>query len=543
MPRTAVAPPSRALTGARAGDPFSESALRARLGVQRPLTTTWDWIVPLLIALAAGVMRFTALDFPDRLVFDETYYPKDAWSLLHYGYERSWPEDSDEAFAQGTATPDPDPAYVVHPPLGKWLIGLGMLVFGADNGYGWRSAAALAGTLTVLLTVLIGRRLFRSLTLGALAGVLLATEGHHLIMSRIGLLDIFLSLFVAAAFWALLKDRDDGRARLAHRLASSLRSTPDAVARRRLLASGPLLGWRPWRLLAGLLLGAGCAVKLSGLAFMAVFGLMTVLWDMEARRTAGIRHWLRAGVTHDGLGAFLAVVGGGLAVYLASWTGWFLSTDGYYRQWGAENPPSAWWEHLLPDALRSLIHYHQESTTFHAGLTSPHDYASSPWTWPFMGRPVSYFYEGGEPGEGPCIGMEVKCSSAITDIANPVLWWSGLAAVLVCLWLWIARRDWRAGALLGVYLAGQVVWFLWPERTMFFFYTVAYEPFLVLMVVLALSLLLRPGGRLGRRGGALLVVAFTLVVLAVTVFFLPVWTGEVIPYEHWRWRMWLASWI
>ncbi|MEV0081234.1 hypothetical protein AB0H58_32910, partial [Nocardia neocaledoniensis] len=33
------------------------------------------------------------------------------------------------------------------------------------------------------------------------------------------------------------------------------------------LASGPWLGWRPWRLLAGVLLGAGCAVKLSGLAF------------------------------------------------------------------------------------------------------------------------------------------------------------------------------------------------------------------------------------------------------------------------------------
>ena len=139
--------------------------------------------------------------------------------------------------------------------------------------------------------------------------------------------------------------------------------------------------------------------------------------------------------------------------------------------------------------------------------------------------------------------MDVKCSSAITDIANPILWWAGLVAVLVCLWLWIAQRDWRAGALLGVYLAGQVVWFLWPERTMFFFYTVAYEPFLVLMVVMMLSLLLRPGGRLGRRGGALAVIAFTLVVLAVSVFFVPVWTGEVIPCEHWRWRMWLSSWI
>ena len=105
VPATALA--SRPAAVAVDDGPFGVAALRARLGVQRTLTTTWDWIVPLLIALAAGVMRFTALDFPDRLVFDETYYPKDAWSLLHFGYERSWPDDVNDAFAEGTATPDP----------------------------------------------------------------------------------------------------------------------------------------------------------------------------------------------------------------------------------------------------------------------------------------------------------------------------------------------------------------------------------------------------------------------------------------------------
>ncbi|WP_342356900.1 FtsW/RodA/SpoVE family cell cycle protein [Micrococcus sp. KRD026] len=273
--------------------------------------TRWHWILPLLVTAIAGVLRFTNLAHPDQLIFDETYYPKDAYSLLESGYERRWDEDVNDAFARGEAEPLEGAAYVVHPPLGKWLIGLGMLVFGPDNGVGWRFSAAVAGTLSVLLVALATQHLLRSVSLGAVAGLLLAVEGHHLVMSRIGLLDIFLSFFVLAAFAALLADRVHGRRLLAERLAHDV-----ARLGRDALASGPWLGWRPWRLLAGVLLGAGCAVKLSGLAFMAAFGLLTVLWDMSARRTAGVRHWAWAGVEKDGLYAFVAVVGGGLVAYL-----------------------------------------------------------------------------------------------------------------------------------------------------------------------------------------------------------------------------------
>ncbi|MGC5049155.1 dolichyl-phosphate-mannose--protein mannosyltransferase [Micrococcus porci] len=527
-----------------AAHPFGAAALRARLGVQAAVLTRWHWIVPLAVTVLAGVIRFTNLAFPDKLIFDETYYPKDAYSLILSGYERRWAPEVDAAFAQGTAQPLDEPAYVVHPPLGKWLIALGMLAFGPDNGVGWRFSAAVAGTLSVLLVTLVAQRLFRSVSLGALAGLLLAVEGHHIVMSRIGLLDIFLSFFMIAAFAALLADRDHGRRLLASRLAEQVAAHDAGTRRGDPLAFGPRLGWRPWRILAGALLGAGCAVKLSGLAFMAVFGILTVLWDMEARRTAGIRDWLRAGVVKDGLPAFVAVVGTGLAVWLASWTGWFASEGGYYRRWAQDNPPEGPLSALLPGPLRSLIHYQLEAFTFHEGLTSPHDYGSSPWTWPFMGRPVSYFYESGQPGENGCPSTAADaCSSAITDIANPFIWWTGLIAVLVCLAVLVRHRDWRAGALLGAYVAGQVVWFHWPERTMFFFYTVAYEPFLILMIVLALSLLLRRGHRPGPRWGAVLVAAYLLVAVGVSLFFLPVWIGERIPYPQWSWRMWFSTWI
>jgi dolichyl-phosphate-mannose-protein mannosyltransferase len=534
----APTPPPRWLSTPAAA--YTDTALRLRLLGERFHPGRWGWIVPLAVTVLAGLLRFTRLDHPHQLIFDETYYVKDAFTLLRSGVEMNWPEDHNEQFAAGNPQPEATAEYVVHPPLGKWLIALGMAAFGTDHGLGWRFSAAVAGTLSVLLTALIAQRMFRSVFLGGVAGTLLAVEGHHLVMSRTGLLDIFLSLFVLAAFGALLLDRRDGRRRLAAGLAAAA-ARNGGVPPSSLLDSGPWLGRRPWRLVAGLLLGAACGVKLSGLAFMAVFGLMTVLWDMNARRVAGIRHWRRAGITHDGLYAFVAVVGTGALVYLATWTGWFATQNGYNRQWHTTHPPASWWEHLVPGPLRSLLDYHRQSTQFHGGLTSGHDYASNPWTWPFMGRPTSFHYEGSENGANGC--PVDSCSAAILDLANPVIWWAGLLAMLVLVLLWLGRRDWRAGALLGAYAAGQLVWFLWPERTMFFFYTIAYTPFLVLAVTLCLGYLMRFGGPDRRRRNTALVLVFVLVAVLASAFFLPVWTGETIPYEQWRMRMWMSSWI
>ena len=90
-----------------------------------------------------GVLRFIRLDVPRSLVFDETYYVKDAYSLLVSGYERSWPDKANDSFIAGNPgvllnTPE----YVVHPPVGKWMIAAGMWLFGPDNPVGWRFGAA-----------------------------------------------------------------------------------------------------------------------------------------------------------------------------------------------------------------------------------------------------------------------------------------------------------------------------------------------------------------------------------------------------------------
>src|SRR5260370_11247439 len=80
--------------------------------------------------------------------------------------------------------------------------------------FGWRFAVAAIGTLSILLTARIARRLTRSTMLGCVAGLLLALDGLELVLSRTAILDIFLMFWVLAAFGLLVIDRDRLIARL-----------------------------------------------------------------------------------------------------------------------------------------------------------------------------------------------------------------------------------------------------------------------------------------------------------------------------------------
>ncbi|HET8878906.1 MAG TPA: phospholipid carrier-dependent glycosyltransferase [Arthrobacter sp.] len=506
-----------------------------------PSLRLWFWLIPTLTAILGGVLRFVRLDSPHNLVFDETYYVKDAYSYLVSGYERAWPDKANDSFIAGNPGILLDsPEYVVHPPVGKWMIAAGMWLFGPESSFGWRFGAALTGTLSIFLLALIAQKLFRSLTLGAVAGVLLAVDGHHLVMSRTSLLDIFLMFWILAAFGALLMDRDDGRRRLAARLAARA-AAAGSLPTRLQLAAGPWLGIRWWRLAAGVCLGLAVGTKWSALFFLAGFGLLTVLWDLSARRIAGVHGWIAGGILKDGVPAFLSIVPVAGLVYLATWTGWFRSSNAYFRHWAEGNPSAEWgW---IPDSLRSLAHYHLEAYKFHQGLSADHPYKASAWSWLVMGRPTSFFYESPKQGTGGC--DLPSCTSAILSVGNPLIWWSAAICLGVLLFWWIGRRDWRAGAVLAGVGAGYLPWFMYPERTTFFFYAVSFEPFLVLALVYCLGLVLgrRTDPLWRRRSGLLLVAVFVVAAVLLSAFFYPVWTAEVISYQDWRARMWMPSWI
>jgi dolichyl-phosphate-mannose-protein mannosyltransferase len=498
----------------------------------------FGWAGPVIVVLVAAFTRLAGLAHPGSLVFDETFYVKDSWTLVNLGYEAQWPAEADALFNGGQVNIFlTDPAFVVHPPLGKWLIGLGMLPSGGEDPFGWRIATALVGILAVIVLMLIAKKLFGSALLATLAGLLMAIDGNAIVMSRVALLDNFVMIFVLLGVGAMLLDREHSATRLA--LWISRRE-----ARGSATVWGPALWWRPWLMLAAVAFGAAAAVKWNGLYFLAAFAVYSLVVDALARRRAGIPFWSSGALFKQAPVSFLLTVPIALLVYLSTWTGWFLGDNGYDRDWAAGDG-NAWSGALswVPLDLQSLWHFQSSVYSYHVGESRPHPYQANPLTWLLLIRPTSMFYENIARGDDGCLAD--ACGASISGIANPIIWWAATAAVVYLMYRLVRYRQWQTGFILMGVAAGYLPWLLYLNRTVFQFYTIVFEPYMILALVAALGVILgSPRDDHDRRlSGIGVVTVFIAVAIAVSVFFWPLWTGQTIDYDLLRLRWWLPTWV
>lgn len=478
----------------------------------------FERVSPWLVILLAGFLRLVNLNSPHRLVFDETYYVKDAWSLFNTGAERYWPSNYDSKFEAGLVDGfGANASFVVHPPLGKWLIGLGMWFGNPENAWSWRITTALLGTASVGLVFVVGRILFKSHAWALIAAFFMAIEGQAIVMSRVALLDGILGFFALLGFWFLLRDREA----MVERLGRGFIAT---------------LWWRPWLVAMGLALGAAAAVKWSGVYFLAIFSLYAVGTEAAYRLRIESRvengklgwDWLKKSALQS-LIDFLLIVPLAVLTYLASWAGWFISGTGYDRK-------------SDPNPLIALWNFHKDAYEFNIGLRTPHSYQANPLTWLFMQRPTSMFYEGLDDGSGGC-GLPSGCSSAITPIPNPLIWYASAAAILWIAFRWLLDREVVKGQLLLGLVAGYLPWFLYINRTVFQFYTIAFEPWLMLGLAFALRHWVNSRVADERKQARIRVGYLCAAAFALTLFFLPIWIGTEIPNWYWQIHMWLPGWI
>jgi dolichyl-phosphate-mannose-protein mannosyltransferase len=526
-------------------------AVRRRLRTGPPGDVVTGWLVTAGVTLLAGILRFWHLGTPRLFAFDETYYAKDAWSLWQRGYAVNWSPKADAAILDGrySATLQThDPEMVVHPEVGKWLIGAGEQLFGL-NPFGWRFASAVVGTLMVLVLVRLVRRLTGSTLLGGVAGLLLCCDGLELTLSRMALLDIYVAFFLLCAVSCLVADRDWGRARLASRSSASAWAS----------TWGPRLWWRPWRLAAGIMFGLAIGSKWTAIVPLAAFAVLTVVWDSGARRALGVRWaFLRAALI-DGVPAFCYLVVVAVVVYVGTWTGWLLHAHVYETALARNNYGPYWGSYThreahgffpaLVQGLRSLWHYHQDVFAFHShGLVgTTHAYQSNPEGWLVMQRPVTVASETGiQPGvEGCAAPRGSTCVRDMVLLGTPALWWGGVLASLYATWAWVGRRDWLYGVAVVGLLAAWVPFFRYADRPIFSFYAVAVLPFTVIAICLALGRLIGPATASVRRRflGAVAAGSFVVAVVLNFAWFWPVWTYQLLTSAQWLHRVWFRSWI
>lgn len=466
-----------------------EDELRARLGLTplgtliHPREQKIGWIVTVIAGFLATFTRFFHLSHPKELIFDETYYVKGAYSLLHHGFEGTWEDGKDSAFVSGdfSGLDLSQAAYVVHPPFGKWVLSLGQGIFGSDSALGWRFSTALIGVLAVMLVVRIALRLFRSPLLAGMAGFAMALDGMGITMSRTGLLDNILAFFILLGFWAVLRDREYSRSRLAHATAHGYLSRGGGTQD----VWGPSLWYRPWLLVAAVFFGLAMGVKWSAIYAVAVFGILVFIWGVTARKAVGAPLYIGAGVFREGIPAFVQLVPLAFITYIASWLSWFTNPHSWDRNWAQTADPSELPISWAPNVVNSFLHYHGSMWDFHNGLSTPHTYQSQAWAWIVQARPVSFYWKGTDEMTSACPNSE--CVQAITSIGNIAVWWLGILALAALIVLGIRRADWRAGAIGAGYVAMWVPWFAYPQRTTFQFYAIVLLPFVVLALAWAIG--------------------------------------------------------
>ncbi len=260
-------------------------------------TTRFRQILPIsIITIFSLIIRIWHLNLPKGYIFDEVYYAKDANSLIQHGVELN---------EQGGAD------FIVHPPLGKWLIGIGIKIFG-NNEFGWRIIPALVGTACVILIYLIAQRLFNSIFLSSTAAVLMALDGLALVMSRVALLDIFLIFFILLAFYFTLTNN-------------------------------------LW--LSGVAIGLAGASKWSGFFVIPLIIALTINWK-NFQLSILLRRLVQFILTP-------------LGVYFITWSGWILNSNGWGRQSGGNLFSSLWQYHI------EILGFHRDLAEKHAYNANP----------------------------------------------------------------------------------------------------------------------------------------------------------------------------
>lgn len=440
-----------------------------------------DWSTALGIAAFAFILRIWHLGSIKGFIFDELYYAKDAHSLLLHGVELD--------AVSGKA------AFVVHPPIGKWIIAAGIKLFGF-NEFGWRISAAVVGTASVLLMYFTAKKLFDNYALSLGAALLTSLDGLHLVHSRTALLDIFLMFFIQCAFFSLLYSRH-------------------------------------W--LTGAALGLALATKWTGLYYMVAYFLFVLYVDYRSHKAdeeaAPIQRMIRTNFLLRTVQYLVLPI----LIYISSFIGWFINRSGWDRGWANHQGGSFT---FVPSIIRSWWHCQFEILQFHTSLTDAHPYSANPWSWLILGRPTSFYYE-----NGSSCGAK-SCSQEVLALGTPLLWWSAAIALFIAVGLWIARREWKLGILLLSVAAGYLPWFINQKRTTFYFYTLAFEPFLLLTLVYVVSIFIgasRTDSELRMRK-YLAGVALALIALNF-LYFLPLYLGISISHASWAAHMWFPSWI
>ena len=447
------------------------------------------FVVPALLLVVAFSLFLPRLAEPEKYLFDEILFAYTAGEYVA-GNEDAFRWDhqcSATRSSEKCAEVNPNAKrgdrigkyQWAHPPLGKLIMGGGIILFGNDP-FGWRVMSAVVGAVGIVLAYGLGWLVTGQRAVGLLTAGLLLLDTMYFLYSRMGLVDIFLAVLTLGTLLAF---------------AWYLKTPAER-------AHGPLL-------VLGAMLGLSIATKWSA-AYGAFFIGLVVLWRLvqmwRASRTddasAGTRaaFWRHVVLVPVALGVFPVVA------YLGAHVPFFLAGNG--------------WDDFV-GLQRAILQ-------FQTNLNDSPRTASPWWTWPLDVRSVWF-------GTRNLADDRIAITYAL---GNPFLYWAFLPAVA-----WTAVRWWRSGSYvaLTVLLVGFFgQWLPWAlvGRSSYLYHFLPAVPFGCLAVAATLVHLIRTFPDWRRT----LAIEYVVLVALAFAFFYPVVSYYPISDHAYELRLWLSSW-
>lgn len=488
---------------------------------------------------------------PNGYIFDEVYFAQDSCKDL-----------------VGMDYLDPEP------PLAKLVIAAGMVIGGTwmhyDRGvtvapgktcetqgtlpgfgtWGWRLASLVFGTALVPLIYVIALRMWPDRFFATAAALLMTFDGMSFVQSRIAMIDAVALAFLLLAYWVFHLHRD---ARTDRRwwttlLALGLTVGVSVAAKWTTLAAlgtmvtvmvvgwllttlrleAPGTGWslgsESWRRVSSV--GPRDRLTRAYIYMLFLLVLPAAVYTLSYFRYNSIPHC--SSTSASGLEVPSTCPAGGqprpalqLSKVGPAWVPTGLDASGYIHQ---------------------MVVHDQWSYDYHAHLTATHTYGSAWYSWPFLLRPVAYYYQ---DNLGLADGTRQPLRAEVFDLGNPAIWWASIPALIYCGIHAVRRRSYAPALIVVAFLAAWLP-FSRVTRVMFLYHMFGGLPFMMLAVAFALAQLRHARIRLTVGSATLptlegrhLALAYLGLVVLIFIFFYPLWSGMPISGDSWTQRIWL----
>ena len=382
-------------------------------------------------------------DYHNSSYFDEIYHARTAWEHLN----GIWPYE------------------ISHPPLGKEILSLGILLFGMTP-FGWRFSGTLTGVLMLPVLYCFLRRLFGGERIPLLGTALLAAGFLHYVQTRIATIDSYAVFFILLMYDRMYAWLTEERSR-------------DLI-------------------LCGLAFGLGAATKWTCLYAGAGLGILWLgHWTVSLirkRHDPAEKNLLPQFLKNAAL-CVLCFVLVPCAIYYLSYLPYGIAEGKtlFSREYTA----------LVLDNQRFMFDYH-------VSVKAEHPYSSRWYEWVLNLRPILYYLEYLPEG------MRVS----IAAFNHPLICWGGLLSELVLLFLALFRKERTAAFLLVAYASGLVPWMFISRLTFAYHYFAS-----AVMLIPAVCYIFWMIESRGEKAGRVATAAFTILAVILFAVFFPVLSG------------------